>query len=574
MARDPDEGGAFVFDLVDDDGDASSTPPGPHAVPYGAGPDDAGPDGEGLDGAGPDGAGQGAAELPPHAVLGARLGRFAPVAAVLAVVLGTGFAVDGLRDAERIERIREVPGGVVDLSAPLRELWAWEGQVGSEGSFDGFAIADLEGVLAFRSGEELVGLDPASGERAWSVPLGVNPDCGPVGYPGLGGDLATSVLVCVHGADAAREVVVVRPGGVASEPRRLDQADEDRYGTARPGPDGTVLRARRIGSESVIDTGDARCVETTGECSGTVRAGRDVLLRAEDAVTGAERWGLTVPFRATGAQECAAWFGAPWNGWADVPGDDVLAPDMFGAGIGPGLVDLWGCGVSSSVTPDGVRLSTVGEPGTTRTISLGGGRYASGVETSTSPDSVGTAHTTLFGPGGDVVGEVPGYVSRPRTTDDPDAMTLFGPAGSGSFLHAYAADGTERWAAEIPDGPLEVLAEVAGTAVTSTWDGTVRGLDLATGAERWTWEPGETPNARSFGNAYISQAFTDGRFVLLLLQVGTGGVEVATLDAASGEVAWDWTTMADDFEVRQDASLISVGGHLLAVTPVGITGLG
>ena len=208
-------------------------------------------------------------------MLGPGLRRLAPVAAVLAVVLGTGVAVDSIRDAARIERIREVPGGIADVSAPLEEVWAWEGPAGSEDSMTWFAVADLEGALALWSEEELIGLDPVSGERAWSVPLGEDSECGPLGYPG-GRGLATSVLVCLQGAGADREAITVGPGGVVSEPRTLDAADDRRYGTARPGPDGTVLRAQRIGPESAIDAGDARCTETTGECSGTVEAGRDL----------------------------------------------------------------------------------------------------------------------------------------------------------------------------------------------------------------------------------------------------------------------------------------------------------
>lgn len=565
MARDPDERGAFVFELVDDDG-ADAPPVRPGRDKDGAG-DGAGPDDEGADGAGAD-------EPATLGVPGARLRGLAPVAAVLAVVLGTGFAVDGLRDAARIERIRAVPGGVVDVSAPLQEVWTWEGQVGSEGSFDGFMMADLRGVLAFRSGEELVGLDPASGVRAWSVPLGENPDCGPVGYPGPGGNLATSVLVCLHGAGAAREVVTVRPGGVASESRGLDPEDDRRYGTARPGPDGTVLRARRIGPESVIDVGDARCAETTGECSGTVEAGRDLLLRAEDAVTGAERWRVTIPFRATGAHECAPWFGTPWNGWDDGPGDEALAPDAFGAEIRAGLVDLWGCGIWSSVTPGGVLLGTDGVPGLTRTTSLGGGRYASQVVASRSLDPDAPVRTMLFGPDGETLGEIPGSAAAPGTIDEPDAMTLLAPDQSGYRMSSYTTDGTGRWVVDTGGAAPGFLAQVAGTVVTTSWTGGVRGYDLGTGAERWRWEPGDAAGTRSFGNEYATQAFTDGRFVLLLLQHEAGGLGVASLDATSGELAWDGTATADDVELPQDASLISVGGHLLAVTPTEVIGLG
>lgn len=567
MARDPGEGEAFVFDLVDDDGgDVPSSPSGPDA-----GAED-GADGVGPDDAGLDGAGAEAGQPLLHGVRGLRLRTLAPVAAVLAVVLGTGFAVDSMRDAARIEEIREAPGGVVDVSVPLEERWAWEGPIGSEDSTNWFAVADLDGVLAFQSEGELVGLDPASGERAWSVPLGENPDCGPFGYPGMRG-LATPSLVCLRGVGAAREAITVGPGGVTSEPRTLDAADDRRYGTARPGPDGMVLRAQRIGPGSAIDVGGARCREATGECSGTVEAGRDVQLRAEDATTGEERWRVTVPFRATPAQECTPWYGDPWNGLGDVTDDGALAPDTFGGWIGAGLVDLWGCGTWAAVTPEGALLRTDGVSGLSGVVSLGDTRHAGQMTTITAMDSDGPPRTTLFGPDGDVVGEIPGYASAPRTTDEPDLLTLLASDESGYRLRSYGTDGTEHWDVEFPDGSPEFLAQVAGIAVTATWTGSVRGLDLATGAERWAWQIGELEGTSTYGSERAAQAFTDGRFVLLLLENEAGTMALASLDATSGELVWD-RSMADVLSARQGTALLSVGGHLLAVTPVGITGLG
>jgi hypothetical protein len=561
MARDPDEGGAFVFDLVDDE------------LAGGGAPSASGRDGladGGPDGGDPDGVVPEAGGAPPLDALGRRLRTLAPVAAMLAIALGTGFAVDGMRDAARIERIREMPGGVVDVSAPLEEVWAWEGQVGAEDSMEGFATADLQGVLAFRSEGALVGLDPASGERAWSVPLGEDPECGPLAYPGME-RLATSSIVCLQGAGAAREAIAVGPGGVVSEPRALDAADDRRYGTPRPGPDGTVLRAKRIGPESAMDVGDARCAVLTGECSGTVEAGRDLLLRAEDAATGELRWSVTVPFRATAAGNCTSWGGFPWGGWEELSADGALAPDVFGAQIGAGIVDLWGCGIWAAVTADGVPLRTDAVPGSATVFAVGNGGYAT--TTFDRAESEGGERTTLFDSDGDVVGEIPGYATGPQATDGADAATLLGYGESGYRMLSYEADGTERWDVAVQEGSPEFLAQVAGTMVTASWTGSVHGFDLATGEERWTWEPGEIPEAASFGNGYASKAFTDGRFVLLLLHSEAGSTELASLDVTSGESAWDWTT-ADVVSLEQDASLISVDGHLLAITPQSIRGLG
>src|SRR5690606_39983026 len=65
----------------------------------------------------------------------------------------------------------------------------------------------------------------------------------------------------------------------------------------------------------IFDLGDAVCT-SAGECSGTVRTGRDLVLRAEDAVTGAERWTATVPFRSADAVQCTATYDAAWGGSA------------------------------------------------------------------------------------------------------------------------------------------------------------------------------------------------------------------------------------------------------------------
>jgi outer membrane protein assembly factor BamB len=144
---------------------------------------------------------------------------------------------------------------------------------------------------------------------------------------------------------------------------------------------------------------------------------------------------------------------------------------------------------------------------------------------------------------------------------------------AGYNLRSYATDGTERWHVTVRDGSPEYLAQVAGIAVTSSWTGSVRGLDLATGAERWSWKTGEIENSESVYNWYADQAFTDGRFVLLVLHREDGMLGLASLDAASGELVWA-RTAREDYNLPQEVSLFSVDGHLLAVTPTGITGLG
>ena len=276
MARDPELGDAFVFDLVEDDAPTGDAPtdPGSEVVP------------------------------------GRKRRITAQGAALLAIVLGTSIAIDGALDHERMERMRDIPGGVADLSSQLAETWAWSGAVGpGESTTD---VAVLGDVLAVESDDGLVALDPATGEEAWTVPLRADADCGPM-VPATWPDPATPSLVCLQGTGGDREVVAVGPDGPTSAPRALDAADARRYGVPHTGPAGMVLRARRVGPAPAVDVGGAVCT-SAGECTGTVSAGRDIVLRAEDAATGEERWSRDRPVPGGGgATQCTRTFGASWG---------------------------------------------------------------------------------------------------------------------------------------------------------------------------------------------------------------------------------------------------------------------
>jgi hypothetical protein len=567
MARDPDEGDAFVFELVDDDAPAGGAPAGDSAPGHPPGPGDGGAAGDTRPGGGPtepDGPGR-------------RWLSTAQVAAVLAIVLGTGLAVDGARDHARMQRMRDVPGGVADLSAPLAETWAWGGAVGpGESPTD---VAVLGDVLAVESDDGLVALDPATGAEAWTVPLREDADCGPM-VPATWPDPATPTLVCLQGTGRDREVVVVGPEGARSASRELPVADARRYGLPHTGPDGTVLRARRAGPPSAVDVGDARCTDA-GECAGTVEAGRDLVLRAEDAATGQERWTVTVPFRATEAAQCTRTFGASWGSSENrLVLSGQLSPDAFGARVTADLVGLRGCGVQAAVTPDGTVLGTELEPGKGRVTSLGGGEYVG-----TSLD--GVARATLYAADGGAVGEITGYPLVPQATDGTGPETVLGVDEPGRRLRAYAEDGTPRWDITLQSGGQEFLAQVGDTVVVTTGAGGVRGLDLATGEDRWTWDgtdlSAEDPGY--FGNAHVVQTFTDGEILLLLTEGETGGTQgLVALDAASGDVVWDQVgggavtsfdpTVDDPVEQGVVGGLVAVDGHLLEVTPRGVRGLG
>jgi outer membrane protein assembly factor BamB len=501
-------------------------------------------------------------------------------------VFGTGLVLDGVRDGARMDRMRDVHGGVVDVSAPLVETWEWEGAVGSPSALEeglGTEVAVLGDVLVFESGADvvavdaasgaetvesgtnLVALDAATGAEAWVVPLGADADCGPMDSVGGWGDVRTTALVCLAGSGADRAATVVGPDGVVSSARVLDPADTRRFGAARPGPDGTVLRGERVGRAAPSDLGDAQCTDM-GECSGTVEAGQGLALRAEDAVTGEERWRVTIPFRPTRADQCANWYGRSWDGGGtEVDLSDMLDPSTFGARISSGLVQLYGCGIEAAVTADGVLLGTGIEPGTGGVERLRSGGYTG----YTFDEEV---RTVLYDAAGDAVGEIDGYAAQPVAVDGTGPDTLVGIGGPEARARAYELDGTLRWETEGWTDNQMILAQVAGTVVVLSSTGTVRGLDLMTGEKRWTWEG----SGRDESALYVLQAFTDGQFVLLLTENGYGGSGLVSLDAVSGEVAWE--QHGDENTVEMDASfggtMLSVDGNLLEVTPNGVRGLG
>lgn len=564
MGRDPADGDAFVFDLIDDDAvgdDVSDAPPRPDRAVDG-GPDDA--SGGHEDGVHED-AHEDAHEGPAMPAGAARwLRPLVPVAAVLAVVLGTGFALDGVRTAGQLDRIRGVRGGVADLSAPLVEQWAWEGAVGSGDYNEGWGeaqVAALGDLLVFMADGELLALEPASGAEAWSVPLGDAPDCGPTGYPGWSDTIIASV-VCLQGTNAEREVVVVGPDGVVSEPRGLDRADTRRYGAARPGPDGTVLRAQRIGDASATDLGDAEC-SPTGDCTGTVESGRDITLRAEDAVTGAERWSVTVPFVATPAAACNVWRGNAWDGVPGPVSDGPLRPEAFGAQISADLVDLYGCGASASVTSDGELLRGAGPPGVGGIVGLSTGGYlATGFSW--------TSDTVVYSADGEVLETVDGYAVEAGVVAGAGMLLSWDDDAPG--LHAYEPDGTPRWDDTESDS-AQFAAEVGDTVVVLAEGGVLRGLDVATGDQRWALDLSKGADDASANARLLFGTFTDGRHALLLLHNEAGTIDLVSVDTVSGELAWQ-APLGDIISLRQSAPLVAVGGHLLAVTPVGVRGLG
>jgi outer membrane protein assembly factor BamB len=305
-------------------------------------------------------------------------------------------------------------------------------------------------------------------------------------------------------------------------------------------------------------------------CTGTVETGRDLRLRAEDARTGEERWSVTVPFRPTSADQCTNWYSMSWDGSGNmVDLDDMLDAEGFGARITGDMVQLYGCGIEAAVTSDGVLLGTEITPGTGDVESLRTGGYRG----YTYDDAVGTV---LYDADGGVLGEVDGYVLQPSAVDGMGPDTLLASGQPASRLRAYAPDGTLRWDVAADSEAYLFLAQVNGSAIILTGEGAVRGLDLGTGEERFTWSSAEAGEAYSSG-LYVSRAFTDGQSVLLVVENGYGGVELLALDAVTGELAWkqdgDETTRDGRFP-GPSSGLLALDGNLLEVTPGGVRGLG
>ncbi|GGM10649.1 PQQ-binding-like beta-propeller repeat protein [Promicromonospora citrea] len=540
MAREPGQGDAYVFDLVE--GDA----------------DDAGVASAGS-GAPPEPAADTAAPPPEPPLRDRYLRVVGPVAAVLAVALGTGVAVESTREAARYERVRELRGGVADLTDPLEELWAWEGRVGPQQSFafQDSLVAVLGDWLVLPSGDRLVALDPASGDEAWSVDLGTDPVCGPLGLPGRA-DVEVRRLVCVAGSPGERTLRVVEPDGSISAERALDPADDDRYGAPRPGPGGTLLRAERVGPLAEVDLTEVRCTVDAG-CTGSVTAGRGVVVRAEDAATGEERWTVDVPFRRTPVDRCSGWFEEPWGRERSASENGLVETETFDAAVSDRLITLYGCGVEVGITPSGLLLGAGEGPGRwwAEELRLGEGYVVHRA----------TGTTTLHDATGAQVAEADAPVlTEPLTADGTGPVTLL--ATQDGAVAAFAPDGTPRWT--VPGESAQTfVAQVRGTVVLHAMDGSLLGLDLETGEPVWR-QPGN-------GIGYVTGAFTDGRAVLLVAPMGEG-FSLRAYDAASGDVLWEGDAPPSPSDVDDLTAplfqLVAVDGRLLDVTSDGVRALG
>jgi outer membrane protein assembly factor BamB len=477
-------------------------------------------------------------------------------ASVVAAVVITMVAADLVRDHQRAELMRTSPAGVASLDGPPEEIWTlpFDFPAPGEGAFVDQQLVTMDGLLVLLPGraqtytvdastgaaepepvgfEDVVAVDPGSGEIVWRVPVDERSQCGPSGYDG---SASTDVLVCVHGPDDAREVLTIAPDG-STRSRAVDLADGEQI---FPGPDGMVVRVTRTGDQ----TEHVEC-RPTGVCTPPVLTeGRDVLVIAEDAATGAERWVSIVEFTPVHVINCQEI--APGTGDAG----PVVDADHVTVRSGAETVVVDGCGISATLSLPGVRLDLAvrTDPRSSPWVNeLGPGRYT------LQGDATNSVVVDEFGK---IVRTLDGFVRIPATSPDAPDDLWFVFSGSHGF-EAMRTDGTVAWTE-----PLSQSVLLAGRdVVVVNRGGRVAGLDRATGARLWTWGSEEVSGLSRY------RTLTDGETVALEYRPrqGAGGGLLMALDLSTGEQLWD---------VPMTGMALAVDGYIVEMTTDGLTGLG
>nr|BFF19544.1 hypothetical protein GCM10025730_30650 [Promicromonospora thailandica] len=480
----------------------------------------------------------------------------AAVAAVVAVTLTTAGLV---RDHQRAELMRTSPVGVASLADPPEEVWTlpFDRAFGRSDFVDQPTVV-MDGLLVLlptvrrdyfvlppatgaadpapAGFDDVTAVDPASGEVAWQVPVGEDPECGPSGYDAT---IRTGLLTCVQGPPDAREVLAIQPDGGTSL-RRAGLSDDEQL---VPGPAGLVVRLRRLGDP--VEPPPAPVCDPEGVCDSLLLTeGRDVRVTGEDPLTGAELWRERVAFEPREAASCFT----PWTG---TDGAQELDLDHVTASAGAETVAVEGCGVQATLSADGVRLDTAGERQAGRpawVTELGSGRFA--VES-------GSSTSFLVDGAGAVLGTVAGYPQPVEASPDAPDDLLFPSSMNGAGFDAVREDGTvlwtERYATRVLLSARDVVVADRGSKLV--------GLDRDTGAEVWEWEHDDP---RGLG---LFRTVTDGETV--------ASVYLPQDDAARGElVAIDLATGKERWAVPVAGPVVAVDGNLVAITPNGLHGLG
>ncbi|WP_125776495.1 hypothetical protein [Antribacter gilvus] len=469
----------------------------------------------------------------------------AGVAAAIAAV-GAGEA----RERDRREAMSRAPGGMVSLETLPELRWRIDDVLEP--------VAVLDGLLVTRDLDGLDGVDPSTGEVRWSLAAGATISCwDTTSWFSRLPDVDR--LVCLD----ERDVLVVRPGGALEATRPLT----DRSGSPRPGPDGSLLRVQRVGpgvpAPQVTCDGSGTCRLPTG---GELR-GRDVVVRLEDAATGALRWEHTVAF------EAPVDHGGTIHGCSILEGPSasraLLVHDDLEVVVRQSLVRITGCGIDAAFTSDGQELdqpfgSYVDEVyGTHLRV------YPGWDEAESSP------RAEILAPDGSVLHKIPGYPVFPLATDR-----------SSDVMFTTTIEGLD---AHRPDGTVLPLSTATNTQVLIVADGvvifeeqelrTVRAVDLTSGENLWTWavphEVGLTDgSAVVLAGGTALSAFSDGRIALVVYARGAtvgnaSGYAGFGIGVRTGEVLWSGD-LGTDVPFAAAGHLVTSGNE----NSVGLRGLG
>ena len=506
----------ITFEVVDDldDGDDLFAPrpggwgaPGVHGTPL---PDGAArpgadvaagsPGEEGEAGAVPGASGSdGAAHEDGPTDLKARKRRrvlLGGVAAALVLVLGGLTLVDVVRARQAEALLRAVPGGVVGLERPPRELWTVDvGEAWPLAAGELFVVA-AEGAL--------VAYDRTTGAEAWRRDGLGSVQCGASGGPSADALDARSVT-CLGWAEAeeAAPAFTLPPSTVTVL-----------------GLDGRTMAERALdparGNAAVLSTGDLARV---------VRDGRDVVVLVEDARTGEVRWTQTVPTRTSdeGDSSCMAY----QEGSPSADGWDVV--QLYETG---GVLMLLGCDVNASLSTDGTVLSTE----LTRVQQIRDGRLV----------RAGMTDSELLDTDGTALWSVEGELMESLATDGTGPPLLFSRRGPGFVALEEAGD--ELWT--FSGYATQVLLVTRDLTVISSYPGAVA-VDTATGEEVWVWKDSAVGTA----SGQVTAAFAS-RGGLTIAYSSDNGAQSrwVSIDVVDGSTRWEEQVPVDAW------SLFAVGG--------------
>ncbi|MFD6166102.1 PQQ-binding-like beta-propeller repeat protein [Oerskovia sp. NPDC060287] len=437
-----------------------------------------------LDASGPDGAAREDAPTDPRARRRRRV-LLGGVAAALVLVLGGLTLVDVVRARQAEALLRAVPGGVVGLERPPRELWTVDvGEAWPLVAGELFVVIAADGAL--------VAYDRATGAEAWRHEGLPSPQCGTFDGPSPG-SLDARSITCLGWAETEEgaPAFTLPPSSVTIL-----------------GLDGRTVAERALDPAR----GDA-AVLSTGELARVARDGRDVVVLVEDARTGEVRWTQTVPTR-TSDSSCMAYQedGATVDGW-----DEVQLYGMYGT------LMLLGCDVNASLSSDGTVLSM----DLTRMQPLRDGRLLRG----------GLAESELLDADGTVLWSAQGELMEPLATDGTGPPLLFSRRGPGFVALDEAGD--ERWT--FSGYATQVLLVTRDVTVISSYPGAVA-VDSATGEEVWAWRDPAVGGT----NGQVAAAFASrGGLTIAYGEDDGAQSRWVSIDVADGSTRWEEQVAVD-----------------------------